>query len=339
MVLLVSSVGIVLYNKIMHRTSPYTEKEIIDKTKNINVKYIGGFINVKTKCRWKCQCGTFFLRTPDKVFNGKQIGCNKCRYKTISYKKRKPKAGNSLLEKFPNIAKDWHLTRNIKSPSEVNWHCNDKVWWRCRLNHEWITTISSRTERSTGCPYCCNQKVLIGYNDFVTWCNKNKHNDLLKEWDYNKNKLGPTCYTYGSSKKIWWKCKHGHEWLSTISNRTTLNRNCPICQESKGEKEVSNILRKYNIKYNRQKIYNDLIGIGGGLLRFDFYLLDYNILIEYQGEQHYDNNWYNKESQQKTKLHDALKRKYCCNNNIKLIEISYKDFQNIEIILIECLDI
>ena len=65
---------------------------------------------------------------------------------------------------------------------------------------------------------------------------------------------------------------------------------------------------------------------------FDFYLDDYNICIEYQGSQHYKPK-FGKESFEYTKTHDKIKKDFCKNNNIKLVEIHYKDFKNISSII------
>ena len=60
------------------------------------------------------------------------------------------------------------------------------------------------------------------------------HPNLVKEWDYDKNNtLGiyPDQITYGSKKKVWWMCKHGHEWQSSIADRTNKSHpcGCPVC--------------------------------------------------------------------------------------------------------------
>jgi Probable Zinc-ribbon domain len=56
--------------------------------------------------------------------------------------------------------------------------------------------------------------------------------DLSKEWNYKRNTGTPKDYTYGSGKVFWWKCKKGHEWKSTVSNRRRGN-NCPYCSNKK----------------------------------------------------------------------------------------------------------
>ena len=114
---------------------------------------------------------------------------------------------------------------------------------------------------------------------------------------------------------------------------------CPFCKESKGEKIIRLYLEKNNINFEKPKKYTDLRD--KDLLSYDFYLPNYNLLIEYNGRQHYEKvNWDNKtieeelnsnlEIQQK---HDKMKLEYAKNNNINLLVIPYTEFDNIEEIL------
>jgi hypothetical protein len=86
-----------------------------------------------------------------------------------------------------------------------------------------------------------------------------------------------------------------------------------------------------------QKIFYGLIGIRGGSLSYDFYLPKYNLLIEYQGEFHDgiagNGNYYMKQNLKRQQEHDKRKKEYALNNNIKLLEIWYWDFDRIEEIL------
>lgn len=104
------------------------------------------------------------------------------------------------------------------------------------------------------------------------------------------------------------------------------------CLRSKGEMIIRKLLDKLNIDYIQQKTYPNLKG-QQTYLKFDFYLPDYNIVIEYQGEQHYNKNTrfepFNNNFDLRQK-YDNLKREYCKNNNIKLIEIPYWDFDKID---------
>ena len=57
---------------------------------------------------------------------------------------------------------------------------------------------------------------------------------VSKEWNFVKNfPLRPFDVAPNSNKKVWWKCKKGHEWLASISNRNRQNTGCPYCLSHK----------------------------------------------------------------------------------------------------------
>jgi hypothetical protein len=107
-----------------------------------------------------------------------------------------------------------------------------------------------------------------------------------------------------------------------------------FCNESKGEKRAREWLKQNNIKFESQKEFNGLLGLGGGNLSYDFYLTAQNTLIEYQGEFHDGTaNRQNDDEYRIQQEHDKRKREYALNNNIDLLEIWYWDFDRIEEIL------
>ena len=57
--------------------------------------------------------------------------------------------------------------------------------------------------------------------------------ELAKEWNYDKNTLGPELYTAGSNDKVWWKCEKGHEWPASIDSRNNRGTRCPYCSNRK----------------------------------------------------------------------------------------------------------
>lgn len=117
---------------------------------------------------------------------------------------------------------------------------------------------------------------------------------------------------------------------------------CPVCCSSKGELEVSKILDIMNIKYIREYKFEECINkVTNRKLPFDFFIPEFNMIIEYHGQQHYECVRFSKsmdENQLKQKLQtrkklDKLKVNFCMDNKIKFLEISYKNFNNIEDIL------
>lgn len=95
---------------------------------------------------------------------------------------------------------------------------------------------------------------------------------------------------------------------------------------SKGEKRIAELLDRHNIIYEMEKIFTGCNGLKNKPLRFDFYLPDYNVCIEFQGHHHYNPvHKYNsaKVTHARTVAHDKIKKEWIYNNGIYLIEIPY----------------
>ena len=135
---------------------------------------------------------------------------------------------NDLETKFPDIAKEWHPTKNGDLlPKQVLAGVKLKVWWFGKCGHEWDTEVSSRV-RGHGCPICSGRRVLQGFNDLAT-----TNPEICSEWHPTKNGgLSPSEVSLGSHVMVWWIDQYGHEWESRINKRTQ-GRNCPICSGHK----------------------------------------------------------------------------------------------------------
>jgi hypothetical protein len=131
------------------------------------------------------------------------------------------------------------------------------------------------------------------------------------------------------------KCKKcGKEY--TLSNARQIFRSGCSCQSSsKGEKSISNLLDEMDIKYEKEKTFDDLVYLSS--LRFDFYLPDHNLLIEYDGIHHFKpiEKWGGKVHLYETLMKDEIKNNYAKDNNIKLIRIPYWEKDNLKRILNE----
>ena len=149
---------------------------------------------------------------------------------------------NSLKLTHPQLAKEWHKTKNGDlKPEYFTVGSNHKVWWQCskNQNHEWEARISQRTKG--GCPICSNRKVLPGENDLETL-----YPQLAKEWHPTKNgDLKPSSFAPKSGKKVWWQCSknQNHEWEAIIKNRAN-GTACPVCSGNKvlpGENDLETL--------------------------------------------------------------------------------------------------
>ncbi len=141
---------------------------------------------------------------------------------------------NDLATAFPNLAAQWHPTKNLPlRPSEVTPYSNRKVWWRCEREHEYQAVIGARTNMHSGCPYCANRKVLPGFNDLATW-----EPGVAAQWHPALNgALTPQMVTTSSHRKVWWQCPLGHVWKAVIYSRASGRKcGCPVCAGTVREK-------------------------------------------------------------------------------------------------------
>ena len=102
------------------------------------------------------------------------------------------------------------------------------------------------------------------------------------------------------------------------------------CLSSKGEYQIIQFLVKHKINFETQKTFDKCrFNDSNALAKFDFYFPEYNLIIEYDGIQHFEiGSWNTEEKLLKTQEHDLFKNKFCEENNIRLIRISYKDDLN-----------
>ena len=133
------------------------------------------------------------------------------------------------------------------------------------------------------------------------------------------------------SRAAFWICK------CDCGNTTIVSSGCLLsgdtqscgCLKSKGEELISSILNEHDIEYKQQFTFPKLVGEGNKPLRFDFAVFDQGklqCLIEFQGEQHYQPHIYDSEDKFQTRLrYDQLKRNFCQQEGIRLIEIPYWD--------------
>ena len=110
---------------------------------------------------------------------------------------------------------------------------------------------------------------------------------------------------------------------------------------SKGERRIASVLLKHNISFETEKSFDNCINGKGNRLRFDFFLDKLNILIEFQGHHHYkpvNKGWRAKRVHESTVIHDRIKKRFCLDNGLGLLEIKYNEFDNIEDIILNVLN-
>ena len=143
---------------------------------------------------------------------------------------------DNIRDKRPDLAKEWHPTKNGNlRPEMFGINSNDKAWWKCSVcGHEWQTTIIHRAgKRQSGCPICklkergkTYTKTKIEQNGSPAENNPK----LAEEWHpYKNGELTPRDITAKCCKKIWWLCKKcGYEWEQSPNTRSR-GIGCPCC--------------------------------------------------------------------------------------------------------------
>ena len=164
------------------------------------------------KAWWRCLEGHVWQASISNRTRGN--GCPGCRSKDTK---------GTLADEAPHLVSEWDYDKNIEDdPYRVNAGAGKKAWWKCKAGHEWQAAIHSRA-RGARCPYCSHKLPSQEYNLAV------KFPALLKEWNKKRNHLiSPFNILPGCVKKVWWKCKAGHEWQAAPNSRTQ-GRNCLVC--------------------------------------------------------------------------------------------------------------
>jgi hypothetical protein len=271
----------------------------------------------------------YFTITPNNLLKGR--GCPICGTKI------KPK------EDFINKGKEIHGDKYLYDKIDYTGLKND-VLVGCKVHSDYdfgtpykgYFSVKAedfiRNKSPKGCPICATEKMdSTKKNNFLEKAN-NVHSNVNGE---NRYEYGDFDYKDNKTKiKIYNKPKPlgcGHEPFWQTPEKHVKGQGCPICNESKGERRIKRYLESKNIDFISQKTFSDCKGICK-LLPFDFFLPDYNTVIEYDGILHYEPVFGNERLSQ-IQNSDSVKTNYCKENNIRLIRIPYTDYNNIYSIL------
>lgn len=185
----------------------------------------------RSKAWWKCPAG------PDHEWEARiwsrgsgGAGCPFCAGVRVS-------VTNSLATLRPDLAEEWHPTRNgKKTPAQVTTGMSLRAWWRCVKvpSHPlWQSRISHRMV-GRGCPACAAKRIVVRRAEVAPErALAAARPELAAQWHPTKNRpLSPAVITIGSDRKIWWRCPRNpsHVWQAAVSNRTGAQaQGCPDC--------------------------------------------------------------------------------------------------------------
>ena len=290
----------------------WTTEQYVEAVKNINpnVEVMGEYINATTPILHKCKIdGCEWEARPYAILRGDR--CPKC----TGNKKR---TTEEYKQELANINPDVEVIEEYINSTTPILH-------KCKIDgHIWCAAPNNMLN-GRGCPVCKFRKLSKLFS--------RTHEEYVKEVTECNPDIEVIGQYINARTPILHRCKlDGYEWYA-IPYNILLGQGCPQCQESNGERLVRQWLESHEIQYTYQKIFSNCKD--AKTLPFDFYLSDYNICIEYDGQQHYEpvdfagkgQEWAQQQFE-KTQYHDKIKNKYCEDNNIRLLRIPY--FKNIE---------
>ena len=280
------------------------EKFILELDKiNKNIEVLGEYRAARIKLLCKCKiCGCQWEVLPCSLLRGH--GCPKC-------------ATTKGISKITKTHKSFIRELNKKHPTiEVLGEyktARTKITFKCTKDgFEWDATPDTilRT-RNKGCPKCSGNVKNKTTDDFIKELYTISSNIII-HGEYVNSKIKVAC-----------ECKAcGYNWDATPSSLLA-GSGCPKCNFSKGELAISKYLDDNYINYKTQYTFKGCKQ--KRKLPFDFYLPKLNIVIEYQGVQHYEpvEHFGGVKDFNLRKIRDDVKEKYCKQNNIRIIKIPY----------------
>ena len=278
----------------------------------------------------KCQkCNHEWTVLGNNINRDKWKGCPECWKSSADAKLARAKGREIFTASAQKYTKNkllnWLKSNDVTILSEnFKFSTSTSIKIRCDIcEYEWSTNIGHILKGNGDCPGCNGTRYST--KTFTQKLEELRRYDLKMIGEY---------IPYGKSIFQCAECDYIWEALPSSIIRGT---GCPKCKLSKGERYISQILDCCEVRYEVQKVFADCIN--SNHLPFDFYLPDYNLLIEYDGMQHFEpiDFFGGKEHFLYRKQNDNIKNQYCKENNMPLLRIPYWEFDNIEQILEEWL--
>lgn len=285
------------YIRKLHELSPHIDP-------------LDSYINAKTPIRHYCNIHSMeFVAAPDRVLRCK-CGCSECGRESFERKMVKPYKTYQmeLADRRSNIQCIGKYSR-----------ATNAALHRCLVcETEWMAEPREILLGHSGCPQCRSNR-------------RRTHAEYVTELERANPDIEVVESYINSYTSILHRCKKdGNIWKAAPFNILHNGTGCPKCNESRGEKAVRSYLETHQVIFVPQKIFKDCIN--KRKLRFDFYLPEYNTVIEYDGEQHFmPVDWFGGEKCFKSiQQRDDIKNRYCDTNGIRMLRIPYFEYRNIE---------
>jgi len=292
-----------------------TTEKFIEKAKEVHKnKYdysFAEYVNCNTKIKIICKEHGVFEQIYYSHLNGN--GCPLC----AGVKKM---TKDNFIEKAKKIHGDKYLYCYVDYKNNKS-----KIKIICKNHGEFIQTPSEHLI-GKGCFKC-------GVEHISNLKTKTFENFLLQSKNIHGNRYDYSNVNYINRRAaVEIICEKHGSFFQTPKNHLK-GSGCIFCKSSKGELAIIDYLNSKNIKYDYQKTFKDCKYKKN--LIFDFYIPNINLLIEYDGKQHFEPEVFfgGKDNFLENKKRDKIKDEYAKNNDIKLLRIPYTKFHQIKKIL------
>ena len=271
------------------------------------------YISSKEKVQILCRKHGFFMQTPNCHLKG--TGCAKCAFEDQS--RRQLIDQEDFLQSIKETHKKRYILDNI-----IYTGCKNIITPECRI-HGLFEITAKQFKRGVGCAKCFGN-LKHTKESFIRLANE-KHGSL---YDYSYMDY----IDFHTDVKI--VCSKGHTFFQKPKSHTG-GTGCPKCRSSRGEKAIALYLEKIGLIFKQQRKFKTCKNLKS--LPFDFFIPSHNLLIEYQGKQHFHTtrgDFFGGEAAlKKRQARDQIKRDWAKYSPYRLVEIPYTDFNKIEEIL------
>lgn len=287
---------------------------------NYSIIYAGknSYDNSKIKC---LDCGkTIIINTGELFRTRRKILCKNCNFIRQDTLKNRQIIAKKLNNKASNV--EFFMKKQSKNGNKgdmVRFTCN-----KCGKINEMFVGNLIKNNSNCDCCYCSGQKNKKDFIIFQQELNENYPNKftLLSDYTNVKTNIRIKCNKCG--------------FIRNVKPNILLRQGyCPKCSNniSLGENRIGKWLNENNIVFEQQKYFQDW---NIGIHYFDFYLPNYNMVIEFQGKQHYQYIEFfhkSKENFNYRKQKDEQKKCSAIYNGLNYLSIKYTLYDKLDIIL------
>jgi len=274
-------------------------KDLLQEVHDSEIIALEEYKGNKKSIRFRHFCGHEWMNSPGNVIGKRQQGCKECyakerRMSEKTFKQRLSKKHNGRI-----IALDKYITSNTKIKVK-HLDCG-RIW-----------EIAPRVVMRFGCHDCAGRKTDAEFRAELEEVHRGEI-VALEPYKTARNNI---------------YVKHlicDHVWRPNPVDLTGKFHGCPKCSSSKGNRKIDDILSERNVNFIREKRFESCRYKNP--LPFDFYLPEHEVLIEFDGEQHFIpiDFWGGEKGLEERNLKDSIKNQWAKENSKKLYRIRFDE--------------